>query len=251
MTTALPGPALRGRRRPGEHGAGRGAARRGGRGPDPCGAADLRLVGPDAEPGLFPEGGRRRGGPPLARGPDRAPADRRRGDLAPSRGHLRGGRPRRPRPGPARRRPLSRHARRHRRRPRHAGDRGRPAGCVVGDLPRGIVRFYALPIAMPRISCPGASSSSAARSDGVRVPCSSTVRCSWRARTSIPELPGVGDLAPVPDGPAILVEPAARRASPRPSDSIARPADVSGTARRRAEVLRREVYGDPSWTRRR
>ena len=65
-----------------------------------------------------------------------------------------------------------------------------------------------------------------------------------------PGLPGVGDLAPVRTDvhfwSSLLLG-----SIPAALGLLARPADVPGTARRRAEVLRREVYRDPSWTRRR
>ncbi len=66
----------------------------------------------------------------------------------------------------------------------------------------------------------------------------------------IPGLSGVGDLAPVPTDmhfwSSLLLG-----SIPAALGFSAQPSDVSGTARRRAAVLRREVYLDPSWTRRR
>jgi lipoate-protein ligase A len=71
------------------------------------------------------------------------------------------------------------------------------------------------------------------------------------ARSDVdPGLPGVGDLSPVRTDvhhwSSLLLE-----SLPAALGLVARPADIPGEARRRAEVLRREVYTAPSWTRRR
>ena len=211
--------------------------------PTPAVLPDLRLVGPDAEPGLFPEGGRRRGRPPLAGGPDRPPADRRRGDLAPSRGDLRAGRPRRPPPGPARRRPLPRRPRGHRRGPAARRGRGRSPGSVAAAVHRRIVRFCALPTAIPRISCPRGPRSSAAPSDGAGRGAPARLGAPGTLGRR-PRTPGRGRPGRRPDGRRILVEPAARE-PPRGPRTRRPTGDVSGAARDRAEVLRREVYARP------
>ena len=65
-----------------------------------------------------------------------------------------------------------------------------------------------------------------------------------------PGLPGVGDLCPVRTDPqywsSLLLE-----SLPAALGLVGQSADIPGEIRRRAEVLRREVYGAPSWTRRR
>ena len=66
----------------------------------------------------------------------------------------------------------------------------------------------------------------------------------------IPSLAGLDDLSPIRKDVNSWSE-LLLGSIPAALGLLARPSDVSGPARRRAEDLRRDVYRDPSWTRRR
>jgi len=70
-----------------------------------------------------------------------------------------------------------------------------------------------------------------------------------RSRTT-PELPGLSDLAPVPDDPATWIE-ALQVLLPRSLGLPAQTDRLRPDERTRAEALRRDVYDHPNWTRRR
>ena len=65
-----------------------------------------------------------------------------------------------------------------------------------------------------------------------------------------PELPGLTDLAPCPAEPSTWAE-ILQNILPEALGLSSRADEVRTEERRRAESLNRQVYGDPSWTRRR
>ena len=66
----------------------------------------------------------------------------------------------------------------------------------------------------------------------------------------IPGLAGVGDLAPVRTDVDFWSD-LLLGSIPEALGLLAQPSNISDSTRRSAEVLRRDIYGDPSWTRRR